>query len=85
MQVRKDTIVQFNKMLPKCKEVFGRSGQLSLNKFFDPSTLSVRKGNSGEEKENGEKKRLMRIVATTSLPAVNRQNADRLNAARSCQ
>ena len=28
--------------------VFGRSGQLSQNKFFDPSTPSVRKGNSGE-------------------------------------
>ena len=27
----------------------------------------------------------MRIVATTSLPAVDRPNADRWNAARSCQ
>ena len=27
----------------------------------------------------------MKIVATTSLPAVNRLNADRWNAARSCQ
>ena len=43
----------------------------------------MRKGNSGEE--NGEKKRLMRIVATMSLPAVNRPNADRCNAARSRQ
>ena len=43
-------IVQFNKMLPKCKEVFGRSGQLLLNNFFDPGTLYVRKGSSGEEK-----------------------------------
>ena len=25
-------------------EVFGRSRQLSLNRFFDPSTPSVRKG-----------------------------------------
>ena len=70
-------------------EVFGRSKQLSLNKFFDPSTPSMRQGNSGEEnrerrrkrraekktesgEENGERgdKRRMRIVATTSLPAV---------------
>ena len=60
----------------------GRSEQLSLNKFFDPNTLYVRKGNSGE---NGEKKRLKRIVATTSLPAVDRLNDDHWNAARSCQ
>ena len=31
------------------------------------------------------KKRLMIIVATTSLPAVDRPNANRWNAARSCQ
>ena len=31
------------------------------------------------------RKRLMIIVATTSLPAVDRPNADRWNAARSCQ
>ena len=30
--------------------VFGRSGQLSLNKFFDPSTPSMRKGRDGEKK-----------------------------------
>ena len=48
--------------------------QLLLNKFFDPSTPSMRKGNSGERrrKRRMEKKRLMRIVATMSLPAVNR-------------
>ena len=34
--------------------VFGRSDQLSLNKFFDPSTPSMRKGDDREEK-NGEK------------------------------
>ena len=34
--------------------VFGRSHQLSLNKFFDPSTPSMRKGCDGEKKmENG--------------------------------
>ena len=32
-------------------EVFGRSKQLSLNKFFDPSTPSMGKGNSeGKER-----------------------------------
>ena len=29
-------------------EVFGPSRQLSLNKFFDPSTPSMRKGRDGE-------------------------------------
>ena len=29
----------------------GRSEQLSLNKFFDPSTPSMRKGDSGGKKE----------------------------------
>ena len=66
--------------------VFGRSKQLSQNKFFDPYTPSMRKG---RDEENGEKtggkieKRLMKIVATTSLPAVDRPNIDRWNAARS--
>ena len=51
--------------------VFGHSKQLSLNKFFDPSTPSMRKGCNGREK-NGEKnrKKIMIIVATPSLPAV---------------
>ena len=72
-------------------QVFGRSKQLSLNKFFDPSTPSMRKGRDGEKKKkNGGKKRKkkkirMKIVATTSLPAVDRPNADRWNAARSRQ
>ena len=34
--------------------VIGRSDQLSLNKFFDPSTPSMRKGDDGEKKR-GEK------------------------------
>ena len=46
-------------------KVFGRSGQLSLNKFFDLTTPSMRKGRDG-----GNGKKLMKIVATTSLPAV---------------
>ena len=70
------------------------SKQLSLNKFFDPSTPSMRKGRDGGEKKqkkNGGKKRgkkwkrRMKIVATTSLPAVDRPNADRWNANRSRQ
>jgi len=32
-------------------KVFGRSRQLSLNKFFDPSTPSMRKVDDGEEKK----------------------------------
>ena len=42
------------------KGVFGRSKQLSLNKFFDPSTPSMRKGRDGEKKtgkKTGKKKR----------------------------
>ena len=35
-------------------KVFKRSKQLSLNKFFDPSTPSMRKGRDGGE--NGGKK-----------------------------
>ena len=68
---------------------FGRSKQLSLNKFFDPSTPSMRKGcdggktggKNGKKKRGGKKKkkrkRRMKIVATTSLPAVDRPNAAR--------
>ena len=44
----------------------------------------MRKGRNGE---NGEKTGggMVKIVATTSLPAVDRPNADRWNAARSRQ
>ena len=41
-------------------KVFGHSKQLSLNKFFDPSTPSMRKGRDGEKKtgkKNRKKKR----------------------------
>ena len=40
-----------------------------MNKFFDPSTPSMRKGHDGEN-DGG----LMKIVATTSLPAADRPN-----------
>ena len=43
----------------------------------------MRKGHDGGE--TGKKKRLMKIAATMSLPAVDRPNADHWNAARSCQ
>ena len=50
----------------------------------------MRKSCDGGEKTGGKnggekKKRLMEIVTTTSLPAVDHPNADRWNAARSCQ
>ena len=38
-------------------KVFGHSNQLSLNKFFDPSTPSMRKGCDGKKK-----KRIVKIV-----------------------
>ena len=37
--------------------VFGRSRQLSLNKFFDPSTPSMRKVDDGEKKRKKEEKK----------------------------
>ena len=36
-------------------EVFGHSHQLTLNKFFDPSTPSIRKGRDGGEKKKQER------------------------------
>ena len=50
----------------------------------------MRKGRDGETGGKNKEKRLMIIVATTSLPAVDppntdRWNADRWNAALSCQ
>ena len=35
----------------------GRSRQLSLNKFFDPSTPSMRKVDDGEKRKKKEEKR----------------------------
>ena len=55
--------------------MFGRSKQLLLNKFIDPSTPSIRKGRDGGKTGGGEI-RMMKIVATTSLPAVDCLNAD---------
>ena len=42
---------------------FGRSRQLSLNKYLDPSPPSMRKGGDGEKKEkNKRKKREKNVV-----------------------
>ena len=46
-----------------CPYVFGHSKTLSLNKFFDPSTPSMRKVDDGETGE-GEGKKMSEIVAT---------------------
>ena len=46
----------------------------------------MRKGRDGGKKQGGgKKKRLIEIVATSSLPAVDRPNAERWNDARSRQ
>ena len=45
----------------------------------------MKKKKKKREKQGGKKKIRMKIVATTSLPAVDRPNADRWNAARSRQ
>ena len=45
-------------------------------------------GEMGKKKnrgKSGKKKRMMKTVATTSLPGVDHPNANRWNAARSCQ
>ena len=43
------------------------------------------KTGGGNEKKTKKQKRLMKIVASMSLPTVDPLNADRWNAARSCQ
>ena len=53
---------------------------LSLNEFFDPRTPSMRKGRDGGKnggQKGGGRKRLLIIVATTSLPAVDRRLLER--------
>ena len=58
--------------------------QLSLNKFFDPSTPSMRKGRDGEWKKNGMGNNGENSGPLTSLP-VDRLTATDCNADRSCQ
>ena len=62
---------------------FGRSRQLSLNRFFDPSTPSMRKGRDGELKmENGmEKKNNGENSGPLSSLPVDRLTATDCNAA----
>ena len=48
--------------------VFEPSYQLSLNKFFDPSTPSMRKERNRREKNRKKKERMMKIVATDVVP-----------------
>ena len=63
-------------------KVLGRSQQLLLNKFFDPSTPSMRKGRDGE---NGKKSTF--IVATNvvaSLPP-KRRSTGTLHARANCE
>ena len=51
--------------------VFGRSRQLSLNKFFDPSTPSMRKVDDGEKRKEKRKKRkkIMTFIVATNVIA----------------
>ena len=53
--------------------------------WSEPSFYEKRLRWRRRKKMGKKKKRLMIIVATTSLPAVDHPNADRWNAARSCQ
>ena len=48
---------------------FGHSHQLSLNKFFDPSTPSMRKGRDGEKKWKMEKMwgNIMTFIVATNV------------------
>ena len=66
-------------MLPKCKEVFGRSGQLLLNNFFDPGTLYVRKGSSGEEKKRRKEKTDENSARTTTAGTPHARAKKQLN------
>ena len=52
------------------RRVLGRSRQLSLNKFFDPSTPSMRKVDDGEEKkEKKRKEKIMTFIVATNVIA----------------
>ena len=66
------------------KGVIGRSDKLSLNKFFDWSTPSMRKGRNRETKRKNKTKIMMEIVATNVI-ASRPPNGDRLQCRSSCQ
>ena len=57
--------------------------RLRLVTHYPASHSQGRDGGKQEKKKKKKKKIRMKIVATTSLPAVDRLNADRRNAARS--
>ena len=50
------------------------------NKFFDPSTPSMRKGCDGEKKWNMEKMggKIMKFIVAINVIAIDRPNADQL-------
>ena len=50
-------------------KVFGRSKQLSQNKFFDQSMPSMRKVYNGEKEEKKREKRMLFKVATNDVVA----------------
>ena len=62
----------------KKKKTDGNSGHYVIASSQPPERRPL-------ERRTLASKRLMEIVASMSLPAVNRPNADRWNAARSCQ
>ena len=69
-------------------KVFGRSHQLSLNKFFNPSAPSMRKVDDGEKKKKKNNNGVFSghyVIASSLPPERLRPNDDRWNAARSCQ
>ena len=58
--------------------VFGRSKQLSLNKFFDPSTPSMRKGRdggNGGKKEKTDENSGHYVIASSRPPTAGTQHA----------
>ena len=66
-------------------KVIGHFKQLSLNKFFDPSTPSMRKGRDGgekksekKEKKTKKKKKIMAEIVATNVVASRPPNGDRL-------
>ena len=59
-------------------KVIGHFKQLSLNKFFDTSTPSMRKGRDGEKMKNEMKKKIKTFLVATNVVASRSPNADRL-------
>ena len=68
--------------------VIGHFEQLLLNKFFDPSAPSMRKGDDGEKKtgkKRGKKKKIMIKIVATNVVASRPPEKTDCNADRSCQ